>query len=233
MSQIKEKIAKLLALSASPNENEAQAALLSARKLMAKYKLQPEDIPEHRSEKVVRELTGIRCTKMTNSWMVTLAAVIAPRYCCQHYIAKVKGAKLSTIGFVGLEEDFAVCKRVFLYACTFVQTRCAAIRAQRRDASGKEVREMCNSYGLGFCQGLKKAFEAQDARQQELALVLTVLSAVTDSLKDMRTEKPYVNTRSSGWKREYADAGFADGKRFDPTGGRALTGQKALRGRSA
>ncbi len=232
MSQIKEKIAKLLALSASPNENEAQTALLSARKLMAKYKLQPEDILEHRSEQVVRELTGIRCTKMTNPWMVDLAAVIAPRYCCQHYISRVKGAKMSTVGFVGLEEDFAVCKRVYLYACAFVQTRCTAIRAARRDVSGKEVREMCNSYGLGFCQGLKKAFEAQDAQQQELALVLTVPSAVTDSMKDMRRDKPYVSLRSSGWKREYANAGFADGKRFDPTGGRALTGQKALQGQS-
>ncbi len=89
MSQIKEKIAKLLALSASPNENEAQLALLNVRKLMAKYKLQPEDILEHRSEKVVRKLTGIRCTKMTNPWMVTLVAVIAPRYCCQHCISTV------------------------------------------------------------------------------------------------------------------------------------------------
>ncbi len=233
MSQIKEKIAKLLALSASPNENEAQLALLNARKLMAKYKLQPEDILEHRSAKVVRELTGIRCTKMTNPWMVTLAAVIAPRYCCQHYISRVKGAKMSTVGFVGLEEDFAVCKRVYLYACGFVQARCTAIRSSRRDASGREIREMCNSYGLGFCQGLKKAFETQDERHQELALVLTVPGAVTDSIKDMRRDKPYVNTRSSGWKQKYADAGFADGKRFDPSGGGALTGQKALRGRSA
>lgn len=201
---------------------------------MAKYKLQPEDILEHRSEQVVRELTDIRCTKMINPWMVTLAAVIAPRYCCQHYLSKVKGAKMSTIGFVGLEEDFSVCRRVYLYACGFVQARCTAIRAARRDASGKEVREMCNSYGLGFCQGLKKVFETQDAQHQELALVLTVPSAVTDSMKDMRTSKPYVNTRSSGWKQKYADAGFADGKRFDLScGGGALKGQKALQGRTA
>lgn len=41
---IKDRISKILALAESPNENEARAALLKARELMAKYKLQPEDL---------------------------------------------------------------------------------------------------------------------------------------------------------------------------------------------
>ena len=39
IENIKDTIAKLLALSGSPNEHEARAALLKARGLMAKYKL--------------------------------------------------------------------------------------------------------------------------------------------------------------------------------------------------
>lgn len=39
MSTVKEEIAKLLALSSSPNEKETQEALLKARELMAKHKL--------------------------------------------------------------------------------------------------------------------------------------------------------------------------------------------------
>ena len=38
-TNIKDKIAKLLALAESPNENEARAALLKARELMAEHKL--------------------------------------------------------------------------------------------------------------------------------------------------------------------------------------------------
>lgn len=38
MASIKEKIQKLLALASSPNENEAKAALLKAKELMAKNK---------------------------------------------------------------------------------------------------------------------------------------------------------------------------------------------------
>ena len=42
-NNIKERIAKLLALAESPNENEAKAALLKARALMVQHKLRPED----------------------------------------------------------------------------------------------------------------------------------------------------------------------------------------------
>ena len=45
MSDVKDKIAKLLALAESPNENEAKAALLKARELMAQHKLRPEEWP--------------------------------------------------------------------------------------------------------------------------------------------------------------------------------------------
>lgn len=41
-SNIKDKIAKLLALAESPNENEAKAALLKARELMAETSSAPK-----------------------------------------------------------------------------------------------------------------------------------------------------------------------------------------------
>lgn len=42
-NNIKERIAKLLALAESPNENEAKAALLKARALMVQHKFRPEE----------------------------------------------------------------------------------------------------------------------------------------------------------------------------------------------
>ena len=56
MTDIKDKIAKLLALAESPNENEAKLALLKARKLMAKHKLSEKDI----------EITSQRNVKKAN-----------------------------------------------------------------------------------------------------------------------------------------------------------------------
>ena len=49
MANIKDKIAKLLALAESPNEAEAKAALLKARELMAKNKLTPKECQNRRT----------------------------------------------------------------------------------------------------------------------------------------------------------------------------------------
>ena len=85
---IKDRISKILALAESPNENEARAALLKARELMAKYKLQPEDLEKKKGSKVVRKLTGLTCTQMTDSWMLTLSALIAlKRFTATRWIA--------------------------------------------------------------------------------------------------------------------------------------------------
>lgn len=218
MSNVKEKVAALLALATSPNENEAEAALLKARELMAKYKLRPEEVMEKKSEKVVRERINVTCTSMTDSWAVSLASIIAGRHCCKAFRWHGYKSKTTYIGFVGFEDDFAVCKRIFLYAYECVQSRCRQIRArnQRAGCSGKELREMCNAYGMGFCRGLKAAYDEQDEEHQEWGLVLKVPQAVEDSMKDMGKPKAYGKVRVDGWRQQYAAAGFAEGKAFDP-----------------
>ena len=72
MSKITEKIAKLLALAESPYEEEAKAALLQARRLMAEHKLMPEDIEPQEKKKVVQECVGVTCTKLSSPWTVYL-----------------------------------------------------------------------------------------------------------------------------------------------------------------
>lgn len=62
---IREKIEKLLRLSESPNENEAQAALLKARKLMMENKLSESDFKDTKQEPI-EIVTGITYTKRSN-----------------------------------------------------------------------------------------------------------------------------------------------------------------------
>ena len=75
MSKITEKIAKLLALAESPYEEEAKAALLQARRLMAEHKLMPEDIEPQENKKVIQECVGVTCTKLSSPWTVYLSTV--------------------------------------------------------------------------------------------------------------------------------------------------------------
>lgn len=217
MSTIKEKIAKLLALSASPNEQEAQAALLKARELMAKHKLQPEECGEKQSVKVVKQTVGVECTKMTDPWALTLGSIIGKRYCCKVYRQHAKGAKKVTVGFAGLEDDFEVCRKIYLYAYQCVHNRCEHIRnRERQRIGGAEIREMCNAFGLGFCYGLEAAFQAQEKEHQEWGLVLTVPQAVEDAMSCMGKPTPFGKVSIDGWRAKYANAGYAEGKKFVP-----------------
>lgn len=95
MIDVKDKIAKLLALADSSNEHEAKAALLKARQLMAEHKLRPEEIAPKENVKVIRRTVGITCTKMTNAWAVQLSAVVAEHYCCKAYRNHRHGDKKS------------------------------------------------------------------------------------------------------------------------------------------
>ena len=56
----KDKIEKLLALSQSPNEHEARAALLKARELMAEHKLSEAEFGKLQKQPVEKILTDSR-----------------------------------------------------------------------------------------------------------------------------------------------------------------------------
>ena len=213
---IKDKIAKLLALAESPNENEAKLALLKARELMAEYKLRPEEIGSRKNEKVVRDTLDITCTTMTNPWVATLAKVIAEHYCCRAYLSKSRpGVRINSIGLVGLEDDFEIAKRILLYAYDCVISACQRqVRKDPTDPPGT-YREKCNAYGWGFVLGVQAAFRSQDAENQQWGLVLVVPKSVDESMRDMGPAKSFGHVeRKHG---EFTARGYSDGSKFDPT----------------
>lgn len=213
MSKITEKIAKLLALAESPYEEEAKAALLQARRLMAEHKLMPEDIEPQENKKVIQECVGVTCTKLSSPWTVYLSTLIAAHYCCRPYRSHAHGSKVSEIGFIGMEDDFKLCKLAFLYAYDCIASRCRQIRTQK-GYPAKTLREMCNSYGWGFCRGLSAAFQKQEAEHQEWGLVMVVPQAVEDAVSKMK-RSDYKISSTSSMNRQYAAMGYADGQEFD------------------
>lgn len=215
---IKDKIAKLLALADSPNENEARAALLKARALMAQYKLRPEEIKRDGEPKVKEILTGITCTKMTNAWASHLAAIVAEHYCCKSYRSHIKHEKKIEVGFVGLEDDLEVCTRIFKYAYDCVLAHCKEIRAEYRDYyTAAHVRELANAYGFGFAQGLRAAFQAQAAQHQEWGLVMVTPKAVMDVVNQMGRPSTFGSAARGELADKFKKKGYADGQEFDPS----------------
>lgn len=215
---IKEKIAKLLALAESPNEHEAKAALLKARTLMARYKLRPEEIKQGGEPKVKEVLTGITCTKMTNAWASQLAAIVAEHYCCKSYRSRYSGAKKVEIGLVGLEDDLEVCTRIFKYAYDCVLAHCKEIRTKYRDCyTAAHVRELANAYGFGFAQGLHAAFQAQAEQHQEWGLVMVTPKAVMDVVSQMGRPSAFGSVARGSMADMLKEKGYADGEAFDPS----------------
>ena len=126
----RDKIAKLLALAKSPNENEAKAALLKARALMAAHKLREADCVPTEKVEVVRCLSGVTCTVLTNPWKAQLVAVIARSYCCASYRTRHHGAKTVELGIIGLADDAEVCLRVYKYAVGCVESIVKGLRRE-------------------------------------------------------------------------------------------------------
>lgn len=213
MTDIRAKIAKLLSLAESPNENEAKAALLKARQLMAENKLLEADIQEMRtSVKVVKELIGVTCSGQTNTWAVELSALVASHYCCVAWKQRRAGERHVTIGFCGLQEDFEICKSAFMCAYDYIRYYCDNCVSHESDGTHGAYRKRCNAYGWGFVIGLREALKQQSAEHQEWGLVMVVPEPVMGALAGCK--KRSFGNFQRGYN-EYTRAGYEHGKQFN------------------
>lgn len=219
MADIKDKIAKLLALAENtPYEGEAKKALLKARQLMAEHKLRPEDCQKAETAKVVQSLIGITVTGRKYAWAVHLSAIIAKHYCCVAWRQHQKRTQTQSIGFMGIEDDFEICSRIFRYAFECVKQRSDEIFREDADwYPAQQRRKNAEAYGWAFCAGLQAAFDAQQAEHQEWGLVMVVPQAVRDT--ELGKQKPTTYGSDSVMKDATLSSrmqGYEDGRKFDP-----------------
>ena len=213
----KGKIRRLLALAESPNENEAKAALLKARELMAEHKLTQQECVDTGKIKVLHKNTEWTFSKRRDPWLIDLATTIGEHYCCEAY-TKVKFKKqTNTIWFIGFEDDIEICMEIFDYAAKFVTAR---TRETRSDLKGylpaNAIRIESDSYGYGFIDGLEVLYDAQQNEEgnAEWGLVLKVPKEVHDETIDFRNVDFTPSTYEFIGGHSYND-GYDDGLNFD------------------
>jgi len=210
MADIKERIQKLLSLATSPNENEAKAALLKAKELMAKHKLTDADFKKE------DELVHLLCedvewtTDSGKIWLVKLCTLIADNYLCTASWQTKKGTRTHTLVITGLSEDANICKEVMGYAIGFVESRVDYLQRKRRDVDGKTV---ANSYATGFTLGLEIAFEMQKDEHPEWGLVVVKPQEVNDYEQELGNRN--VKTKKTGFDPASYMKGQVDGKNFN------------------
>ena len=197
MANIKEKIQKLLALATSPNENEAKAALLKAKELMAANKLSEADFEDLKKQ----ELKTFKCediswtTDSGRIWMASLAKLICDEYLCVAAWSTKPGTRTHVLCITGMEDDLEVCKSVMGYAVGFVEGQ---IEILQRRYHRQDPKAIANSYADGFILGLEMAFEEQKESHPEWGLVVVKPEEVKgyeDNLgsKSVKTKKSDFN----------------------------------------
>lgn len=213
MANIRERIQKLLALATSPNENEAKAALLKARELMAKNKLSESDF-ERAKEQELKKFWCEDIAWTTDSgriWMTSLCKVLCDNYCCSASWYTPAGTRTHQLVIVGVGEDADVCKEVVGYAVGFVEVQIEAMQKRYRRQDPKAI---ANSYAEGFILGLEMAFEEQQEEHPEWGLVVVKPEEVRDYEGKLSSKS--VKTKKSNFDPLAYMKGQNDGKNFNP-----------------
>lgn len=215
MADYKEKIRRLLALAESPVEAEAQAALLKARELMAKYKLTEQECKETEPQNVVRLYTGITCSKRRDPWCIPLSAIIGNNYCCKGLRTHQARCQTQEVGFIGFEDDVILCVDLFKYAVDCVRSEVKRIKKQYADYGADYIKSRCDSFGYGFATGLRAAFEAQTAEKaQEWGLVLVMPREVQEAADKLGKPTSFrARSQDSIFGNEFAK-GYKSGQEF-------------------
>lgn len=212
--EIKEKIAKLLALGASPNAHEAKAALLKAKALMIEHKLSLVDFAQKPEPRVRRFHTDITCSKEKHAWAVDLAAIIAKNYCCRSYIIRYQSAQNANLVLIGYEEDVAVCYAALRYAYLCIVGWEDDLRRLCEGLyTPDDMCTICNSYANGFIRGVEAAYKQQLNEHTEWGLVLVTPPEAREAVEKL--EKTVFYTKEQALPNMYAQ-GYQDGARFNP-----------------
>ena len=201
--EIIEKVKALLALGDTKRNNsegEAQAAMLKAQELMAKYDISTEEVDEVESQEYAHEVCE---HKWDYAYRVPLANVLAKNFRCMVYM---HGKKIT---FMGHPSDAKICRATFEYAYQFIQRQGNRVY-NRRYQMGLPTKGAFNSYARGFIQGLKEAFDVQCT-----ALAVVTPQDVVDEFKEMSknwkasTSRKLRATDSAVWNE-----GREDGRKF-------------------
>lgn len=216
MIDYKEKIRKLLALSKSENVNEAMAALLKAKELMAEHKLSEADIEGISEVKDI--LLPVQFGEKFDPWANLLAGYIADNYCCKSY-GRWVDERTKQIGFVGLPDDVDICAVVFTYAHDCVKAAQSRIRKKfQRKCTAEAMTKRCDSFGYGFAVGLRDAYIEQRKANPEWALIPSCPKETEEYLRNKlqcQDGKP-VTQGVDNLSADMVEKGYREGRKFSP-----------------
>ena len=198
------KIIACLNLGESPNLHEAQAAIVTARRLMAKHKITERELAGVRlyKDEVVTLDTSLVTTNGRKAWIQWLAGTIADAFGCEIYMVHARrGSRNYGVTLVGEKHDVDVANKVLHSAYTACNANLLSL--------GKLSRDEELSYGSGFNKGVASAIKEQDEEDSSLALVMSTPQTVVDFMRDLELGNP--KTVRADLDDELHGSGYRDG----------------------
>lgn len=190
---ILDKLRKVLALTESPVEGEAQAAAAHLSRLLQKYNLDIADLEKRGAAVAVKaEEKGHDLGKAAFKWKLDLAEGIAEFYFC----APIVNRETKKVAFVGRPDNVESLQ--MLYGWVIDQIRRIATEERRKhyDATGEHIDPLRwqVSFGVGAVERLIERLHEMRAREQEdasestgeqvVALVLSREKEISDYLEE-------------------------------------------------
>jgi hypothetical protein len=224
MKPILERIGKLFALSESPNENEAAAALARANELLEKHNLTRgvvRDATLQNAEKGMSDSLGAN----VQGYKYTLAAAAAELHdvgwyrqsCPRETTNQWRSTYDKHIVFVGLSANVATALATFSYLLATAEAFYCGVRQEHRDIS---------DYKQGFADRIQA--RVRDHKRAawnhpgvaDLIRVGTQIARTAMHIEDLFLGGSFCASYGNSRSRSY-DRGYRDGARVDLHGGKA------------
>ena len=172
--QIIKRIKKLLSLSQSHNENEAQLALVKAQELMIKHHIEESQISFDEPPKIIHLTTEYYFTNYKNFYLCDGINELSDLYLCKVVFVRNKHSSKQYIRIIGNENDCRILQKVIGFIKSNVDGWTRQLKKDYLLDDNQMINNCKNDYGLGFCRGLKSLLEMQrDRIQQEEGLVIS------------------------------------------------------------
>lgn len=198
------KIRKLLALTKTNFQSEAEAAMLKAQELLMEHNLSMRDIEDTEEGVVVTEEQLEQ--KNPQWWFFSLAAIIANNFRCNVIRHGFSYSRQKNFRFIGREIDVKIAIEILKFAASLIRYNSKPYQAKSASHA--------NTYIAGFLKGLNDKFDDQVERNQ-WGLVLVKDKEVIEAAEKYKPKEHKDSGRTSFKKSAAAfNDGYDDGYSF-------------------
>jgi len=187
-------------------EAEAEAALLLAQRIMAKYHIELSEVVRPDQGPTIGRSSTER--KAMSQWAIRLLNLVADNFRCKTYLQNHCGA------FIGEDVDLKLATEMYRMLYDFMDQGATRIRRQYRK-QGLPTDGVGDSYLLGFLRGLKEALDEQKRTENSsFALILVTPQAVVKAYEDLSKNwgKPVHGRSLNGGDDDAFRQGMREGK---------------------